>query len=154
MAGLAGDPWVPILLVLLIAALLRTIFLSARISRLTQGGDGKSLEGTIRGLTERVTLLEGHAKTSEVALNNLDERVGRAVRGVSVKRYDPFENSGGQQSFTSALVDEHGDGVLISGIHARDSVRVYAKEIKNFSSDRELSSDERTALDTAKEKLK
>lgn len=148
------DPLLDIVIVLLIFTMVRTVSLSMRISRLTQGADGKSLETTIATLSERVTALEAHAKKTEIALNNLDDRMEGAVRGVSVTHYDPFQSAGGQQSFSTTLLNEAGDGVLVSGIHARDSVRVYAKPIKNFTSDRDLSDDERHAIESAKQKLK
>jgi hypothetical protein len=75
------------------------------------------------------------------------------VSGVSVKRFDPFQNAGGQQSFASALLNEKGDGVVLSGIHSRDGVRVYAKEVKKFASERELSEEETGAIAETKIKL-
>ncbi len=153
LSRIVADPLLDIVVVLLILALVRTIMLSRRIALLTRGGDGKSLEGAIRATEARTATLEGHAKRTEGALNNLDERLQGALRGVSVRRFDPFQNSGGQQSFAAALLDEGGDGVVISGIHARDGVRVYAKEVKDFKSERELSEDESAAIAEAQKKL-
>jgi hypothetical protein len=153
LAHMSADPLSVLLIVLVIAALVRIVMLSSRITLLTQGADGKSLEGTIQALTARAHALEAHAQKTELALNNLDERVKGAIRGVAVKRFDPFQNAGGQQSFTSAFVDESGSGVVISGIHARDSVRVYAKELSKFTSDRELSDDEQAAIADAQKRL-
>lgn len=147
------DPLLDIVALLLIFALIRTVMLSRRITILTRGGDGKSLESAIKGLHERASALETHAKTAETALNNLDTRIQGSIRGVAVKRFDPFQNSGGQQSFATSFLDEHGNGAVVSGIHARDGVRVYAKEVKNFSSDRELSDEERGAIAEAQKKL-
>ena len=152
-AHLTADPLSVLLVILVIAALIRIVMLSRRITLLTQGTDGKSLEGTIHALTNRTGALEAHAQKTELALNNLDERLKGAIRGVAVKRFDPFQNAGGQQSFTSAFLDEEGSGVVISGIHARDSVRVYAKELQKFTSDRELSEDEQAAIADAQKRL-
>lgn len=152
-AQLQSNVVLDVVLVLLVLALIRTVMLSRRITLLTRGENGKSLEAMIRTLDTRSTALETHAAKTETALNNLDSRVQNAVRGVSVRRFDPFQNSGGQQSFTSALLNEHGDGIVISGIHARDGVRVYAKEVKAFTSERELSEDEVSAIADAKKKL-
>ncbi|MEK7613771.1 MAG: DUF4446 family protein [Patescibacteria group bacterium] len=139
------EPILSGLAVLLLYSLIRTSLLSRRLTKLTKGGDGKTLEGTIKKLGDRTTALETHAKTTEVALENVDERLQGAVRGVAVERFDPFGNSG-QQSFATALLNEKGDGVVLSGIHSRDGVRVYAKEIKQFKSERELSEEEAKAV--------
>lgn len=153
MNAIRHEPILSGVAVLLIYAVIRTSLLSRRLTRLTKGGDGKTLEGTIKKLTERVHALESHAQKTELALENVDARLLRSVQGVAVERFDPFGNSG-QQSFATALLNERGDGVVISGIHSRDGVRVYAKEVKNFASERELSEEEANAIARAQQKLR
>jgi hypothetical protein len=150
---LSTDPLLDIVLALLFVSFVTIFLLSRRVSALTRGQSGASLESTITSLATRVEALEGHGKTTEVALNNIDERLQSALRGVSVRRYDPFDGAGGQQSFSTALLNETGDGIVLSGIHARDSVRVYAKEVTAFQSDRELSDDEAQSIADAKKRL-
>jgi len=153
LSAVRNEPILSGLVVLIIYFFIRTFFLSRRITRLTKGGDGKSLEGTIKALCERVSALEAHAKTAETALENLDDRMRGAVRGIATERFDPFGNAGGQQSFTTALLNEKGDGVVVSGIHVRDGVRVYAKEIAGLTSKHELSEEEKQAIKKAKASL-
>lgn len=153
LSGLSGSPILSGLAILVIFSLLQDFFLFRRLRRLVRGGDGKSLEGTIKKLNERVSNLETHALKAEAAFENVDARLGTAVRSVSVKRFDPFQNAGGQQSFATALLDEQGSGVVISGIHARDGVRVYAKNVSKFKSERELSEEEEGAIEEAKKNL-
>lgn len=61
-------------------------------------------------------------------------------------RYNPFENTGGNQSFALALLDAVGDGWILSSLHARAGTRVYAKAIKGGHSDAGLSAEEIEAL--------
>ncbi|MEK9177331.1 MAG: DUF4446 family protein [Patescibacteria group bacterium] len=147
------NPVVSGLTVLMVFALTLHIVLFERLRVLLRGSDGKSLEGTIRKLGERAEALEKHAKETTLILKETDDRLARSVQGVSVKRFDPFQNAGGQQSFATALLSEAGDGVVISGIHARDGVRVYAKHVKGFGSVRELSEEEREAIAEAKKSV-
>lgn len=142
------------LTILVLLALIQQFFLFQRLQRLMQGGDGKTLEGTIRQLQERASALETHSAKSELAFENINARLEQCIRGIAVRRFDPFGGEGGQQSFIVALLDEHGNGTVLSGIHARDGVRVYAKELKKFTSERELSAEERGAIADAKETLK
>lgn len=151
--GFSTNPVVSGLAILILFALIQDFVLFRRLRRLVRGGDGKTLEGTIRKLQERVSFLESHAVKSEKGFENLDERLATSVRSVSVKRFDPFQGAGGQQSFATAFVNEKGDGVILSGIHARDGVRVYAKEISGFTSERELSEEEHSAIEEAKKKI-
>lgn len=149
----ATHPLTTILGVFSLVLLVAVLWLAYRIDVLTKGGDGKSLESTISALSDRIQKLERHAGAATEGLKNHEERIQRAVSGVSVKRFDPFQNAGGQQSFASALLSEQGDGVVISGIHSRDGVRVYAKEVKKFASERELSEEEAGAIADTKAKL-
>jgi len=149
-----GDtPIVSGLTILVLFTLIQNFILFRKLRALLRGGDGKSLEGTIKKLGERVESIEAHAKEMTLILKEADERLGRSVQGISVKRFDPFQNAGGQQSFATAILSENGDGVVISGIHARDGVRVYAKEVKKFASERELSEEEKTAIREVQESL-
>jgi len=147
---LLRDPQAVIFFIFAIVVALAIALLSRRIGNLSRGGDGKSLEGTIRTLHERVAALEENARKTASSLSNHEARITRAIQGVSVKRFDPFQNAGGQQSFATALLNEKGDGVVISGIHARDGVRVYAKQVKDFKSERELSEEEAGAIEESK----
>ncbi|MBP6946390.1 MAG: DUF4446 family protein [Candidatus Pacebacteria bacterium] len=148
-----GNPVLSGLTILVAWALIQDLFLFRRLRRLVRGGDGKTLEGTIRKLQERVSTLEEHATKSTVAFNNVDARLETCIRGIAMRRFDPFGGEGGQQSFIVALLDEKGDGAVLSGIHARDGVRVYAKAVKKFLSERELSEEERGAISDAKKTL-
>ncbi len=150
---IAAHPLTTVLGVFSFVLLAVVLWLSYRLDVLTRGGNGKSLESTITALSSRIQKLETHAAAATEGLTNHEERIQRAVSGVSVKRFDPFQNAGGQQSFATALLSEKGDGVVLSGIHARDGVRVYAKEVKKFASERELSEEETRAIGETKTKL-
>jgi len=153
LAGMSSDPIISGLAILVLFSLLQDFFLFRRLRRLVRGGDGKTLEGTIRKLDERVGALETHAVKATTAFDNIDERLQTSVRAVSLNRFDPFKNAGGQQSFTTALLNEKGDGIVVSGIHSRDGVRVYAKDVTKFKSERDLSEEEVSAIAEAKKKL-
>lgn len=150
---LSLNPAVVTLGLITLVLILHTTLLTRRIEKLTKGATGSSLEHVIGNLNARVEKLEAHGKTTELAFSNLDERLQSAIRSVVVRRFDPFENSGGQQSFAAAFLNESGDGVVISGIHARDTVRTYAKDVHGFTSERELSPDEAQTVADAKSAL-
>lgn len=133
--------------------LIQNLLLGKRISRLTKGASGQSLERVIHKLDERTELLEKYARSSSEKIKSIDARVETSIRGIATERFDPFQGSGGQQSFTSAFLNEQGDGVVISGIHSRDGVRVYAKQVQDFKSERELSEEEQKAIKKAQKNL-
>ncbi len=140
-------------LVISVLASLFLLFLAYRIFRLTRGKNSESLEEVIGSINERTSALEVHARGVDQMLTVHTSKIQRSVQTIATKRFDPFQNAGGQQSFASALVNERGDGVIISGFHARDGVRVYAKEVEKFASSRDLSDEEKDALQTARASL-
>jgi hypothetical protein len=75
------------------------------------------------------------------------EAAGRhAIQRVGLVRFNPFEDTGGNQSFALALMDAAGNGFVVSSLHARTGTRVYAKAISDGRSDGALSQEETDAL--------
>jgi hypothetical protein len=69
-----------------------------------------------------------------------------ALRHVAVVRYDAFGDMGGRLSFTAALLDDSGDGLVITSINGRSESRAYAKGVKEGASDQTLSPEEMQAI--------
>jgi hypothetical protein len=68
----------------------------------------------------------------------------------SLVRYNPFEDTGGDQSFVIALLNGNNSGVVVSSLHSRTGTRVYAKQIVNGkAASHELSKEEREAIEKA-----
>jgi hypothetical protein len=73
-----------------------------------------------------------------------------ALRHVSVVRYDAFGDMGGRFSFSAALLDDMGDGLVITSIHARSETRTYLKGLHAGDSDITLSPEEQQAVRIAR----
>lgn len=98
---------------------------------------GAEIEETARSLFERMEAAEG--------------RLEGAISRAGVLRYDAFNETSGRQSSTIALLDERGNGVVISAILQREQARVYAKPLRDGHSELELSPEEREAIQLAEE---
>lgn len=79
----------------------------------------------------------------------LDTALQRSIQRVGVVRFNPFADSGGDQSFAIALLDRIGDGLVISSLHSRADTRVFAKQIANGRSRYPLSDEEQNAIKAA-----
>ncbi len=101
-------------------------------------------------LRRRVAALEAHRPAGEADLAALRADLGQALRHVAVVRYDAFGDMGGRLSFSAAVVDDRGDGLVISSIHARGESRTYAKGVVGGASDATLSPEEQQALAAAR----
>lgn len=104
------------------------------------------LRGVIEGQARRIQRLEAAVRS----LNTTDRRqeglIEGAVRHVGLVRYDAFEDVGGRLSFSCALLDDHGTGVVVTSINGRQDTRVYAKPITNGKSGYNLSIEEEEAI--------
>lgn len=124
----------------------RTIY---HYSRLT----GKTDKGDLRVVLEQV-LKEGEEtarKISEVerAVLEIVRDGERHFQKRGVVRFNPFNDTGGNQSFALALLDKKDSGVLVLSLHGRSSTRVYVKEVENGESRYELSKEEKQAIEKA-----
>jgi hypothetical protein len=122
-------------------------FLFYRLHQLSRGASGASLEASVLSILKyHETYKQEHAKAL-ARIASLENRMRQAIRKVSTVRFDPFEGAGsGKQSFAIALLDDDGNGAVVSSLHARDNVRVFAKPISQFNSPHELSEEELRAI--------
>lgn len=70
-------------------------------------------------------------------LKSLSEKFGEEVlenkkhfQRLGFRRYNPFTDTGGDQSFSAAFLDDNGDGIMISSLHSRENTRLYAKKVE------------------------
>ena len=81
----------------------------------------------------------------------LELQAGRALQNVGFVRFNAFPDVGSELSYALAVVDERGNGFIVSSIYSREEVRTYAKAVRNFIADKEVSTEERDALAQAQD---
>jgi hypothetical protein len=74
------------------------------------------------------------------------EQVLGSIQRVGLIRYDAFEDMGGHLSFSAALLDGNGDGLVITSINGRQDTRCYAKPVEAWTSKHNLSEEEEAAI--------
>jgi hypothetical protein len=84
----------------------------------------------------------------EVAALRVETR--GALRHLAVVRYDAFGDMGGQLSWSVALLDDAGDGVVLTSIHGRSDARTYAKSVSAWTCEQQLSPEEDEAIGHAR----
>lgn len=114
--------------------------------RLVAGTSAETLQGILDAHLARVDAAQQRARDLTAFCNDLEVRLQRAVQKVGVVRFNPFEDMGGNQSFVVALLDNYGDGVVLSSLHSRAETRIYAKPIFGGKSTFQLSEEERQAI--------
>jgi Protein of unknown function (DUF4446) len=127
----------------------------ARVARLREaqrtlvGGSRTDLVDFAVSLQGRIDDL--HRAVDEVAagLARIDRRVDGSVTNSSIVRYDAYEDTGGHQSASLALLDSARTGVVVTAIQGRDYARIYMKELERGRAAVPLSPEEQEAVDRA-----
>ncbi|MGE9809374.1 DUF4446 family protein [Janibacter sp. G1551] len=104
----------------------------------------------VRALRRRVARLEAARPVGSGDLTALRSDLAQALRHVAVVRYDAFGDMGGRLSFSAAVIDDAGDGFVLSALHGRGESRTYAKGIVGGTSDTTLTPEEQQALAAAR----
>ncbi|MBI4728379.1 MAG: DUF4446 family protein [Acidobacteria bacterium] len=131
-----------------VAAMLALRF--ARLQRayaVLQGGSGHEDFVTAVGRhVEAARTLEEQVDGLRGATESLARALDRAVQRVGLVRFDAFEDMGGHLSFSAALLDGKGDGLVLTTISGRSDSRFYAKPVEGGVSRYNLSEEEREAI--------
>ena len=142
MLGLA----VVVLLLLVVVLARRQASLGRRLRGLTRGEDGSSLEAVLGANLDKVDGMARGLADVSARTATLERESRRAFQRVGLVRYNPFEETGGNQSFALALLDADGNGWVLSSLHARSGTRIYAKTITAGRSEAALSTEEADAI--------
>ena len=131
-----GDVAFLVVLSLVVAIAALAVAVLGRRRAPSSGGEADALPEDVLGLRQEVAALRA-------------ESTG-AVRHVGIVRYDAFGDMGGRLSWSVALLDDGGDGVVLTAIHGRSEARSYAKSVSAWTSDQPLSPEEEDAVASAR----
>ena len=138
-----------LVLLLLIGFLLQ----SARLGRavrdyreLVQGTDGATLHDRLVGSAEQAVKASERMGRIEELQGEIEGRTKRSLQHIGLVRFNPFDDTGSDQSFAIALLDDARDGVVISSLHGRANTRVFAKPVSGGTSGHTLSDEETEAI--------
>ncbi len=114
----------------------------------------KTKKGDLKRVLEKVLAVEiENTKAIKMLGKEIDKLQDEGqfhVQKVGLIRFNPFQETGGDHSFSIALLDGKDTGVILTGLHTRERTRVYAKAIKKGKSEHELSNEEKKAFTKAK----
>ncbi|HEX4679166.1 MAG TPA: DUF4446 family protein [Gaiellaceae bacterium] len=117
--------------------------------RLLLGGGRRDLVDFAVSLQGRIDDLHGAVDEVAGGLARVDRRVDATVTNTSIVRYDAYDDTGGHQSASVALLDSARTGVVVTAIQGRDYARIYMKELERGRASVALSPEEQEAVDRA-----
>lgn len=98
---------------------------------------------------QAVGTLRQELSAARADLDTARAQLADAIRHVAVVRYDAFADMGGRMSFSVALLDDAGDGLVLTAINGRSETRAYAKGVKDGRSEQSLSPEEEQVIGLA-----
>jgi len=147
-----------IALLLAVLALGGVVLLLARQQRLLgqyqqlmTGSSGANLEIALEEHLALVRATAARVEAMEQVASRLENEAQFNVKHVSLVRFNPFRDTGGDQSFAVAVANGHGNGLVLSSLHARDTTRMYAKTLEDWQSSHPLTDEEKQAIDLARQ---
>jgi uncharacterized protein DUF4446 len=144
LAALAGAALGLLALLLALGAHARVRRLRRLVRRGGAGGeDGLGIFGTDDAE------LRAELERSRQLVEETRAYLAESIRRVAVVRYDAFPDMGGRLSFSAALLDEAGDGLVLTAINGRSETRSYAKSVTAGASEQQLSPEEQKAIHAA-----
>lgn len=136
-----------LLLVGAVFVLFRQLSLLRRgVTILKRGVDGESLVDKVANQALRIEELSRGLDEQAAQKEYLTDVLAGTLQRVAMVRFDAFEDMGGKLSYAVAMLDENGDGVILTSIYGRNENRTYAKAISGGASSHVLSQEEAEAL--------
>jgi len=109
----------------------------------------QSVEALLEKSLDENEKAQADIKKIKETVDNLGKVAMISLTKVGVVRFNPFQDTGGDQSFAFALLNAKGDGIVISSLHGREGTRIYAKPIKELKSEYHLTEEEIKAIEKA-----
>jgi hypothetical protein len=106
----------------------------------------ETLRGILQGQSQQIQRLERAIRALHAVDKKQQTQIEGSVRNVALLRYDAFEDVGGRLSFSCALLDDQGNGVVLTSINGRQETRVYSKPVTQGTSSHNLSLEEEEAI--------
>ena len=132
-------------------ALLVAVWLVARTRSLARLGAFRpempaDLQSAVERETARLDEIARLVEDVRTRVPAVERQALVSVQRIGIVRFNPFADTGGQQSFAVAMVDGRGSGIIISSLHSRQQTRVYLKQVTEGRSETPLSDEETQAL--------
>ena len=157
-SSLLANPLLLGFIILCVATLILlglVIWMYLKLRRFLIPLDASHIGESLTHVTNNLDELQKFRAELESYLATVEKRLRKSVQSVHTMRFNPFHGTGGggKQSFATTLLNEDGDGVIISSLYARDHVSVFGKPVRKHASEYELSEEEQESLDHAKKGL-
>ncbi|KRE58479.1 DUF4446 family protein [Paenibacillus sp. Soil750] len=135
-----------VLLVMVIIISIRLSSLRKRYTRMINGTSAENMEQLLIDMQNALNEQKAESVKASTQISNIHQSMKQMTSNIKVRRYNAFNEGGSDLSFSLAMLNEEQDGVIITGIHSREQMYVYAKPIAKGQSSYTLSPEEKETL--------
>lgn len=135
-----------VLLVMVIIISIRLSSLRKRYTRMINGTSAENMEQLLIDMQNALNEQKAESVKASTQISNIHQSMKKMTSNIKVRRYNAFNEGGSDLSFSLAMLNEEQDGVIITGIHSREQMYVYAKPIAKGQSSYTLSPEEKETL--------
>lgn len=126
--------------------------INKRLKVFFQGRKAKDIEDVLAQQIKRQMKSEKEIQELFKSSRDLWKIAQKSIQKVGIVRFNPFKDTGGDQSFSIVLLDSNDSGLVISSLYTREGTRIYSKPIEKGKSKYPLSEEEKTAIGKAQGK--
>lgn len=98
---------------------------------LSKGAAKKDLASILKQLNTSIKLASGKLEQASGRIDTIEAANKLHLQKIGFIRFNPFSDTGGDQSFSLCLLDQNNNGIVITSLHSRNSTRLYAKELRS-----------------------
>ncbi|OAS16801.1 DUF4446 family protein [Paenibacillus oryzisoli] len=135
-----------VLLVMVIIISIRLSSLRKRYTRMMNGSSAENMEQLLIDMQNALNEQKAESVKASTQISTIQQSMKKMTSNIKVRRYNAFNEGGSDLSFSLAMLNEEQDGVIITGIHSREQMYVYAKPIAKGQSSYTLSPEEKETL--------
>ncbi|HLH72839.1 MAG TPA: DUF4446 family protein [Chloroflexota bacterium] len=133
----------------LITVQMRLNQLTEHYNRLIGDSNRETLEDSLNRFMDRLDDTTSQVDALDQVCRTVEQKVQSAIQRCGVIRFNPFADTGSDQSFAVALLDDAGNGIVFSSLFSRTSTRIFAKEVVGGKSPHALTDEEHEAIERA-----
>lgn len=147
-------PVIVLLIIWMVGITAIALITAIRLRGMLGGIKKKELRELLEHVSQELSEQQEKAAAFQAELERLLQHEETHLQKVGFVRFNPFADTGGNQSFCIAILDRHDNGIVISSLHSRDQTRLYAKQIRERKAQgQQLSKEENEAVKRAQSNL-
>jgi ABC-type multidrug transport system fused ATPase/permease subunit len=123
-----------------------------RYYKFMSGVAGENIEYLLEQCLSNIEQIREKNREMENHINDIERRLLDCIQKVGMVRYNAFDDVGSDLSYSVAMLDSNDDGLVLSGLYARETSTTYAKPVVNGKSKYALSVEELKAIDIARKR--